>query len=353
MKPLIIPIFVVYKGCPNRCVYCNERVTAGNYPERITEEQFRNTVDGYLSTASKDRDRIEIAFYGGNFTGIDIDYQTELLRFAEPYIKDGRVQSIRISTRPDYIDHSRTRLLRKYHVTMVEIGAQSMIDTVLDRSRRRHSSDDVRNAVKILKESGLGTGIHIMAGLPGDTEEGFMYTVAEIIKLNPDTVRIHPTIVLKDTPLAEAYMNGQYRPLSMDEAVSLCGYALSRFRGAGISVIRLGLHNSEEMNREGSIIAGPCHPAFGAIVEGSIFLDMASRLLTRAKSSNETVTFSVSSKDVSRFRGLKNCNISMLKDRHGIANMVLKEDLLQETESIVLMIGRKTYKTDMKSCYPS
>ena len=353
MKPLIIPIFVVYKGCPNRCVYCNEKITAGDYPDRITEKQFRDTVDGYLNTASKDRDHIEIAFYGGNFTGIDIDYQTELLRFAEPYIKEGRVQSVRISTRPDYIDHSCTRLLLKYNVTTVEIGAQSMIDKVLDRSRRGHSSDDVKSAVNILKESGLKSGIHVMAGLPGDTKEGFMYTVAEIIKLNPDTVRIHPTIVLKDTPLAEAYMRGEYRPLSMDEAVFLCSYAFSRFRGAGISVIRLGLHNSEEMRKKGSIIAGPCHPAFGALVEGSIFLDMASRLLTLAKPLNEAVTFSVSPRDVSRFRGLKNYNISTLKNRYGIANIVLKENHLQETESLVLMTGRKTYGTDMKSCYPS
>lgn len=353
MKPLIIPIFVVYKGCPNRCIYCNERITAGNYPDRITEKEFRSTVDGYLKTASKNWDRIEIAFYGGNFTGIDIDYQIELLRFAESYIKDGSVQSIRISTRPDYIDNSNIRLLKKYNVTMVEIGAQSMIDEILNRSNRGHSSDDVRNAIKILKKSGFKTGVHLMAGLPGDTKEGFIYTVAEIIKIKPGTARIHPTIVLKDTPLAEAYMRGEYRPLSMDEAVSLCGYALSRFKGAGISVIRLGLHKSEDMNSEGSIVAGPFHPAFGALVEGAIFLDMALHLLKLAKTSDNEVTFFVSPKDVSRLRGLNNHNISKLRDSYGIAKIGLKEDPLQEIESLALMAGGKRYCTDIKSCYYS
>ena len=353
VRPLIIPIFVVYKGCPNRCIYCNERITAGNYPDRITEKQFRNTVDGHLKTASGNADRIQIAFYGGNFTGIDVDYQIELLRFAESYIKDGPVQSIRISTRPDYIDDSCIRLLKKYNVTTVEIGAQSMVDDVLNRSQRGHSSDDVRGSIETLKESGFETGIHLMAGLPGDTKEGFMHTVAEIIKLKPDTARIHPTIVLRDTPLAEAYMRGEYRPLSMDDAVYLCGYALSRFKGAGITVIRLGLHKSEEMDTEGSIIAGPFHPAFGALVEGSIFLDMASHLLKLAKTSDEEVTFFVSPKDVSRLRGLNNNNIRKLRDLYAVVKIGVKEDPLQEIESLTLAAGGKKYGTDIKSCHTS
>ncbi len=353
MKPLIIPIFVVYKGCPNRCIYCNEKITAGNHPDRITERQFRDTVDGYLKTAFGNADRIQIAFYGGNFTGIDRDYQIELLRFAESYIKDGLVQSIRISTRPDYIDDSRIRLLEKYDVTTVEIGAQSMVDDVLNLSQRGHSSDDVRGSIELLKKSGFETGVHLMAGLPGDTREGFMHTVTEIIKLKPDTARIHPTIVLKNTPLAEAYMRGEYRPLSMDDAVYLCGYALSRFKGAGISVIRLGLHKSEAMDTEGSIVAGPFHPAFGALVEGSIFLDMASHLLKLAKTPDKEVTFCVSPKDVSRLRGLNNNNIKKLSDLYDMVKIGVRKDPSQEIESLILMAGGKKYETDIKSCYSS
>ncbi len=351
MKPLIIPIFIVYKGCPNRCLYCNERITAGNHPDKITERQFRETVDGYLKSASKKWDRIEIAFYGGNFTGMDLDYQIELLSLANSYIKDGPVQSIRISTRPDYIDETRIGLLKKYGVTTVEIGAQSMVDDVLKRSRRGHSSDDVRSSVKILKKSGFETGVHLMAGLPGDTPTRFMYTVEEIVRLKPDTARIHPTLVLKDTLLEDAYVKGNYRPLSLNEAVSLCAHALSQLRGADISVIRLGLHTTEEMGTDGSIVAGPFHPAFGALVEGSLFLDMASHLIRLSKRSDKGITFSVSPKDVSRLRGLKNDNLVKLKDLFHVAKIRIIEDPLQEKESLVLIADGGTYKTDIKSCH--
>lgn len=350
MKPLIIPIFVTYKGCPNRCLYCNESITAGNDYGRITELQFRNVVDMYLKNAKSSRDRIEIAFYGGNFTGMDMNYQIELLSLAESYVKAGSVQSIRISTRPDYIDDTRIRLLQNYGVKTVEIGAQSMVDDVLKRSRRGHSSDDVRNSIEHLKKSGFEAGVHLMAGLPGDTTTGFIYTVKEIIKLKPDTVRIHPTIVLKDTPLEDVYLEGDYRPLSLEEAVSLCGFAFSLLRGADIPVIRLGLHITAEMASNGSTVAGPLHPAFGALVEGSVFFGMASHLLKLPKIYGKDVTFSVSPKDVSRLRGLKNDNLERLKNIFQITKIDITEDPLQERESIILTADGVRYKTDIKSC---
>lgn len=350
MKPLIIPIFVVYKGCPNRCLYCNERITAGNNSGRITELQFRNIVNGYLKTAKNNRDRIEIAFYGGNFTGMDMSYQIELLSLAESYIKAGFIQSIRISTRPDYIDGTGIELLKKHGVKTVEIGAQSMVDDVLNRSRRGHSSDDVRNSVEHLKKSGFETGVHLMAGLPGDTMKGFIYTVEEIIKLKPDTVRIHPTIVLKNTALEDLFLKGDYQPLSLEEAVSLCGFALSLLRGADISVIRLGLHITSEMGTNGSIVAGPLHAAFGALVEGSVFLGMASHLLKLPKIYGKDVTFSVSPKDVSRLRGLKNDNLQRLKNIYQITKIDITEDPFQERESIILKADGVRYRTDIKSC---
>lgn len=351
MKPLIIPIFVVYKGCPNRCTYCNEKITAGNYPDRIREEHFRNTIDSYLKTASPGRDRIEIAFYGGNFTGMDRDYQRELLGIAESYVQDGPVGSIRISTRPDYIDETRIGVLKQYSVTTVEIGAQSMVDAVLERSRRGHSADDVRRSVRLLKESGFETGIHLMAGLPGDTETGFKYTIEETVKMQPHTVRIHPTLVLQDTELEGLFLKGEYRPLSLAEAVSLCGHACFRLRSANISVIRLGLHITEEMGTEGSVVAGPFHPAFGTLVEASLFLHMASQLLQEAQNPERKITFSVSPQDASRIRGLRNNNLSILKDHFRLSDIRITEDPLQERDSLTLTAQGKTYRTDMTSCH--
>ncbi len=335
MKPLIIPIFVIYKGCPNRCVFCNERITAGDYPDRLTEDTIRNICDKHLNNSERRFD--QIAFYGGNFTGIDRDYQIELLDIAQSYVNAGMVNSIRISTRPDYIDDDRIELLTQYNVSTVEIGAQSMVDEVLSASGRGHSSDDIRAAVRLLKGNEIETGVHLMVGLPGDTRKRFEYTVEEIIGLQPDTVRIHPTIVFKDTSLAKTYLEGEYQPTTLDDAVELCKYALLKFQKAGIPVIRLGLHTTKEMETDNNIIAGPFHPAFRSLVEGAIFLDMASDLLKSTDLKDGDVVLSVAPKDVSNLRGMNNRNIKILKESFNLTKINVREDAKQERWS--LMIG--------------
>jgi histone acetyltransferase (RNA polymerase elongator complex component) len=335
MKPLIIPIFVIYGGCPNRCVFCNERITAGNYPDRLTEDTIRNICDRHLKNSERKFD--QIAFYGGNFTGIDRDYQIELLDIAQSYVNAGMVNSIRISTRPDYIDDNRLELLTRYSVSTVEIGAQSMVDEVLSLSGRGHSSEDVRAAVRLLKKKGIETGVHLMVGLPGDTRERFEYTVEEIIRIRPDTLRIHPTIVFKDTLLAKSYLEGEYWPLTLDDAVDLCKHALLRFQKADIPVIRLGLHTTKEMETDHNIIAGPFHPAFRSLVEGAIFLDMASDLLKSAELKDKDIVFSVAPKDVSNLRGMKNRNIKILKESFNLTEIQVRENTMQERWSLRIM----------------
>ena len=332
MRPLIIPIFVIHKGCPNRCVFCNERIAAGDYSDRITGDTVRTICDRHMGEGKRRFD--QIAFYGGNFTGMDRDYQVELLDAAQTYIDAGMVGSIRISTRPDYIDDERIGLMTRYGVSTVEIGAQSMVDEVLSTAGRGHSSDDVREAVRLLKEAGIKTGVHLMAGLPSDSRERFVYTVEEIIGLRPDTVRIHPTIVFRDTPLAEAYRKGTYLPLTLDDAVDLCKHALLRFQKAGIPVIRLGLHTTKEMETDHNIIAGPFHPAFRSLVEGSLFLDMATELLRSEDQKRHEVVFSVAPQDVSNLRGMKNRNMRILKESFNIPEIFVRENAQQERGSL-------------------
>ncbi|TFH43761.1 MAG: radical SAM protein [Chrysiogenales bacterium] len=334
MRPLIIPIFVLHKGCPNRCVFCNERIAAGDYSDRITGDTVQAVCDRHLPEGGRKFD--QIAFYGGNFTGMDRDYQVELLDAAQSYIDAGMVDSIRISTRPDYIDNEAIGLITRYRVSTVEIGAQSMIDEVLSASGRGHSSEDIRNALKLLKHAGMKTGVRLMAGLPGDTREGFEYTVEEIIGQRPDTVRIHPTIVFRDTPLAEAYQNGTYLPLTLDDAVDLCKHALLRFQKAGIPVIRLGLHTTKEMETDHNIIAGPFHPAFRSLVEGALFLDMARKLLGSTDRRGRKVVFSVAPQDMSNLRGMKNRNVRMLKESFGLTEIQVMENTEQERGSLLI-----------------
>jgi len=332
VRPLIIPIFVMHGGCPNRCVFCNERIAAGDYPGGITADTVRAICDRHLTVGGRRFD--QIAFYGGNFTGMDREYQVELLEAAKGYADAGMVGSVRISTRPDYIDDERIALISRYPVSTVEIGAQSMRDEVLTASRRGHSADDVRRALRLLKNAGMETGAHLMAGLPGDTRQGFSYTVDEIIALRPDTVRIHPTIVFRDTPLAEAYRNGTYLPLTLGETVALCKDALLKFRKAGIPVIRLGLQPTDEMISGDTVVAGPFHPAFRSLVEGALFLDMAAELLRSRDASRRNVVFSVAPGDVSNLRGMRNRNIRILKESFNIPEIHVRENKRQERGSL-------------------
>ena len=319
--PLIIPMFIVHQGCPHRCIYCNEEKAVGDYPARITEASLRETVYSYLRNSRGKKGPVQIAFYGGNFTGMDRDYQRELLEMAGTFIRQGQAGGIRISARPDGIDETCLDFLESFSVKTVEIGAQSMVDDVLRLSRRGHTAADVRRAVGLLKRRGFETGMHLMAGLPGDSAAGFACTVEETIALRPDTVRVHPTLIFSGTELAELFYRGEYRPLTMPEAIAAGKYALNKFTAAGITVIRLGLQTTPEMEKAGSIVAGPFHPAFRALVEEAIFFDMAAFLLAGLDVSGREVTFFVSPHDSSSFRGQKNGNLRAIKRQFSLKQL--------------------------------
>jgi histone acetyltransferase (RNA polymerase elongator complex component) len=343
---MIIPFFIVYQGCPNRCIYCNVHKTAGDSSEKITEDIFRNTVCKYLDHPKRKGNGAEIAFYGGNFTGMAKDRQTELLGFASPFIEKGLVHGVRISTRPDSINNESLGLMKRFGVTTVEIGAQSMVDEVLHLSNRGHAASDVSAAMEMLKERGFKTGIHLMTGLPGDSQLGFEYTIAKTIALKPDMVRIHPTLVLQDTRLAELFLNGTYLPLSMREAIDMCKYALKRFGEANIAVIRVGLQTTREMEMTGSIIAGPYHPAFRSLVEESMFFDMASAMLADRMISEQEIIFSLSPKDVSFFLGQKNKNMHVLKEIFRLTNIDVSVDPVQERGTLAMIVDGRKYMTE-------
>ena len=101
-KEYIIPIFVPHLGCPNDCTFCNQKKISGQ-TKNVKAEDVKNTIEYYLNNFKDDNKYIEVAFFGGSFTGIDVDKQKELLSVAYEYIKNKKIDSIRISTRPDYI----------------------------------------------------------------------------------------------------------------------------------------------------------------------------------------------------------------------------------------------------------
>lgn len=336
---LIVPLFLMARGCPHRCVFCNERVTAGDYPGTMTEREMGEAIALWRSRARATPKRTQLAFYGGSFTALPRSEQLALLMAARGFIRRGLVDDLRISTRPDAIDAAGVRMLKEYGVRTVEIGAQSLDDAVLARAGRGHTAGHVARAVAVLREEGMETGLHLMVGLPGDTEERFARTVAQAVALRPDMVRIHPTLVLGGTALAEEFRRGDYRPLTLPEAVEICTFAVRRFAEAGIPVIRLGLHTTPQMEAAGGIIAGPFHPAFRSLVDEALFFEKAASLLKRVSPSAGRVTLFVAPQDASSVRGRRNRAIHTLRERFGLAGLILVEEPDRARGSLAVAVG--------------
>lgn len=338
-NPLVIPVFIMNSGCKHRCSFCNQKITAGNYPEPISKDYFDSEVHAYLSWNKDKSKKVEIAFFGGNFTGVDAAYQVELLSWAKAFIERGLVDAIRISTRPDYISEDKVSLLKKYGVDTVEIGGESFVDDVLQNAERGHSAADIEQALEILKNSGFRTGLHLMAGLPGDTCQGFMYSIDKTVELKPDAVRIHPVLVLRGTKLAEEFEAGHYKPLQLSDAVLLCKMAWEKLSAADIRVIRMGVQTTPEMEIEGAIVAGPVHPALGTLVLSSVYLDCAKKMLDQIPRDLKLLRFTLAERDICNFRGLNNSNVTAIKKLYPEVNLIIESSTSQPHGLISLAIG--------------
>ena len=267
MKHANVALFVPDAGCTHRCVFCNQTTISGEQ-RRIGAEDVRRAAETAIRSGV-DPAQSEIAFFGGSFTAIDENYMTELLGAAKPYIDAGHFYGIRISTRPDAITREKLELLRSFGVTSIELGCQSMNNEVLRLCAREHTAGQTEQACKSIRAFGFSLGVQLMTGLPGDTDETCVQSAKQLIALQPDTVRIYPTLVLEHTPLAALWRKGDYRPQTLEEAVALCSRLLSLFHEQGVRVIRLGLHAGTEL--ENGFLAGPMHPAFRELCEARLY----------------------------------------------------------------------------------
>ena len=263
-RTMNIPIFIPHLGCPNDCVFCNQRHISGEQSEQCDEHMLRNKIEAYLDTGIQKSD-IEIAFFGGSFTGIDSETQAFYLDIATEYVKKHQLKGIRMSTRPDYISTDILEFLIQYPISAIELGVQSLEQQVLDRSKRNHKVEDVYKAVSLIRDYGIELGLQVMLGLPGDHWDTFTETIKKVIEIQPKTLRIYPTLVIQHTELADLYQRGDYEPVSLEEAVRQVANILPQTIEAKIKVIRIGLQANEELNTE-ALIAGPYHPAFGELV---------------------------------------------------------------------------------------
>ena len=313
-----ISIFVPHIGCPNKCSFCNQRYITGSCWAPCAAD-VENAVAKARDSKNFDSKTAEIAFFGGSFTAINRNYMTALLKAAEQFVKDGTVKGIRISTRPDAIDGEILTLLKEHGVTSIELGAQSMNDRVLRMNNRGHTAGDVERASMLIREYGFELGLQMMTGLYGDSDNSAVKTAERLIALKPDTVRIYPTIVLKDTDLAALYADNIYKPQTLDSAINLAARLYKMFDESGIRVIRLGLHSIEEE----AYIAGPWHPAFSELCQSQIMLTgVLSGLQGKGK-----YNIKVSKSAVSKMTGQGRKNIIFLKSRGYDCRVTVDEKL--------------------------
>lgn len=309
-----IPIFIPHEGCKNSCVFCDQRSITGT--SGSAHRDIRPEIDAALSTVSPD-DFAEIAFFGGSFTGIGISLMTSLLEKAYEYVKSGRVKSIRLSTRPDYIDREILGILKTHGVTDIELGIQSMVQRVLDISRRGHTVEQTEKSCALIKEYGFKLVGQMMTGLPGSTQEDEEYTARQIVKMGADGARIYPTVVFRNTELCNMAMRNEYTPLTNLQAVERSAAVYEIFDKAHIKVLRIGLCASEQLSGS-DVYAGANHPALGELVLGEYFYrrlcEKSKEMLYLAKDIPGKVNICIhcSKSDSSKIAGQKALNKSRL-----------------------------------------
>jgi len=269
-KHVIIPIFIPHVGCPHDCIFCNQAKITGQLKEeydKITGSYVRKTIEDYLETVDRGNTTVEVSFFGGTFTAIDLRKQKELLESARIAKEEGLIDYIRLSTRPDYINLTIMNHLKEYSVDIIELGVQSLSQDVLDAAKRGYKKEAVRLASALIKSFGMTLGHQLMVGLPLDTEEKDMLSLYESIEMKPDLVRIYPALVIRDTEMEKDFRNGAFIPYSLDEAVKISANMLKAYEDQGIKVIRIGLQPTDEISIGRDVLGGPFHPAFRELAE--------------------------------------------------------------------------------------
>lgn len=317
----IIPIFVPHLGCPNDCTFCNQKSISGQ-TKQVTAKDVKETIEEYLKSFKDKSVEREVAFFGGSFTGIEEEKQKELLEAAYEFIQNKQIQSIRVSTRPDYIDKEKLKLLKKYGVKTIELGVQSTNNYILKKCRRGHTFEDVKKASKLIRRHGFVLGHQMMIGLPESTKLDELNTAKDLAKLKPKIVRLYPVLVIKGTKLEKEYQDGEYEPIPLLQAVERCKELYYFFTNKNITVIRMGLQNtdiiSDPKNAKSEVVAGPYHEAFGQLVEDSIWYDSILEKIKKFNVKVKEIQIEINPENINNVVGHKKENIKKLKELYDV-----------------------------------
>ena len=334
IKHYNIPIFLPELACPYRCVYCNQFSITG-LNDIVKAEDVKSIIDSHLASFKEDQRFVEVAFFGGNFTGLPVQMQNDYLEAVQPYLDKGLINGIRCSTRPDYISYHRVQEIKRYGMRNIELGAQSTNDEVLKHCRRGHKYNDIAEASQIILSQGITLGLQMMIGLPFDTEEKDFQTAKDIVSLGAKETRIYPCIVVKDTELETMYRNGEYQALSIEDAVKRSATLYSYFTENQVKVLRIGLHTSDELDSE-AYVAGPYHKNFAEMVFSHIWKEKLTQTLTQTQTQTQTLTdiiINVPKSQINHAIGWKGENKKILSERFGNVTFKAKDERLKTKDN--------------------
>ena len=334
----IIPIFIPHVGCPHDCVFCNQKKIAGAL-SAPTGEEVGKIIENALEYSG---DMPQVAFYGGSFTAIERPLMLEYLKSAKAFIDKGKVSSIRLSTRPDCIDEEILALLREYGVETIELGCQSMVESVLSASGRGHTAEDVRKSARLIKQGGFRLILQMMTHLPASDDEKDLETARELCRLKPDGVRVYPTVVVRDTALETLWRRGEYSAATPEEAAKLGGEIIGIFEEKNIPIIRFGLNPTDDLS-DGEALAGAYHPALGEMAISAKFLRLCEKKLEGAETKGRKLRILVNPKRISAMSGQKKANKKKLCEKYGFASVtVCGNDKIADGDILVEITLEKT-----------
>ena len=309
-----IPIFIPHLGCPNDCVFCNQRTISGHgdFDASAVKDEIERAI------ATLDGRDSEIAFFGGSFTGIERELMVHLLSLAETYVRNGSVSGIRLSTRPDYIDHEILDILSRHTVSAIELGIQSTCDRVLQSSKRGHTASVTEKACRMIRDRGFTLVGQMMIGLPSSTAEDEIQTARDICAFGCSAVRVYPTVVFYGTELCRMSEQGIYTPLDTESAIARTANVLDVFDREGVDTLRVGLCASDNLSSDEQVYGGANHADIGELAMGELFYRRMSEALEKNAECGKNVTFYVPIGAVSKAIGQKKRNILRLKEKYGL-----------------------------------
>ena len=332
-----IPIFVPHLGCPNTCVFCNQRKISGC--EKADFSSAEREIKEALATIPAGTD-VQIAFFGGSFTGIERGDMIYLLETAKKYIDEGRVESIRLSTRPDYIDEEILDILSRYGVRTIELGIQSMDDGVLRKSGRGHTAAQTEKACRLICERGFELVGQMMTGLPGSDLEKDKFTARRICEMGARGARIYPTVVFRGTELESMMERGEYASREMEKVIAEGAELLPIFAQYGVKIIRIGLQASELLT-DGEETASPYHEATGELIWARTYRNAAEELLSGRDTEGKNAVITVPRGATSKMIGQNKENVKYLKEKYSLFGIKVKENPGAEGFSVDLALEER------------